>query len=380
MNSEITNYADFSKIRYAQCWEDADVLINALDIKDGGNYLSISSAGDNSLSMLCKNPAKVIAVDLNPSQIACAELRKAAYKYLTYDEMLAFSGIRPCNNRIEIYQKLKFELPTPCYKFWDAHLEDVRNGFYHNGKFENYFSMFRNVVKLIHSNSTIDKMLEPKTREQRYEFYDKTWNTFRWRLMFKVFFSRKVMGKFGRDPAFFRYVDVPVSERISQRAKYALTELDTSKNPYLYYIFKGNFGNSLPHALREENFEAIKKNIDNFEIHLWSVETALEKMNDIKFDGFNLSDIFEYMSEQSMEELYVKLLNSSNPNARIVYWNMLAPRSVPKNLESQVTCQSSLEKELFAQDKAFFYSSLHIEEVNGINTCRMENKHVASIY
>jgi S-adenosylmethionine:diacylglycerol 3-amino-3-carboxypropyl transferase len=44
------------KIRYAQCWEDADVLLEALDIQPGQSCLSIASAGDNTLAMLAKNP------------------------------------------------------------------------------------------------------------------------------------------------------------------------------------------------------------------------------------------------------------------------------------------------------------------------------------
>src|SRR5215470_6064084 len=31
--SEVAREADFSSIRYAQCWEDADVLLDALDVR-----------------------------------------------------------------------------------------------------------------------------------------------------------------------------------------------------------------------------------------------------------------------------------------------------------------------------------------------------------
>lgn len=367
MSSEVANYADFSKIRYAQCWEDADVLLKALDVKEGGNYLSIASAGDNSLSILSENPASVIAVDLNSSQIACVELRKAAYKYLTYDEMIAFSGVRHCDNRIAIYNRLKPNLPKQSLAYWEENLEDIETGFYHVGKFENYFAMFRKVLKLIHSDKTVDKLLEQKTLGERHSFYNNIWNNRRWKVLFKMFFSKKVMGKFGRDPAFFRYVDVPVSERILQRTKYALTDLDTSKNPYLHYILKGNFGNALPHALREENFDSIKRNIDKLEVKLWSVETALDSMSDVKFDGYNLSDIFEYMSEESMLEIYDKLICSANNNARVVYWNMLAPRFAPDSLSKNVDSKTDIAKKLFLQDKAFFYSALRIEEIVNIS-------------
>ena len=60
-------------------------------------------------------------------------------------------------------------------------------------------------------------------------------------MLFKMFFSRTIMGKLGRDKAFFRYVNVNVAENILNRTKYALTELDTSENSYLHYIINGRY-------------------------------------------------------------------------------------------------------------------------------------------
>ena len=87
-------------------------------------------------------------------------------------------------------------------------------------------------------------------------------------------------------------------------------------------------------------------------------------MSGTKFSGFNLSDIFEYMSEDAMENIYRKLIDSSEKNARIVYWNMLAPRSLPESLSTYAVKRPELEKELFAKDKAFFYSALRIEQIS----------------
>src|SRR6516162_2632861 len=52
--SEVAHEADFSSIRYAQCWEDADVLIEALDIHPGDTCVSVASGGDNTLALLTK--------------------------------------------------------------------------------------------------------------------------------------------------------------------------------------------------------------------------------------------------------------------------------------------------------------------------------------
>lgn len=363
MKSEVEARADFSIVRYAQCWEDADVLLPALNIKPGGTYLSIASAGDNALSMLAGNPKKVIAADLNPAQTACAELRKAAYRRLGYEEMLAFTGIRPGGERDSTYDYLRIYLPETARRYWDRHRVELLTGFYHTGRFEHYFSLFRKLMRTVHTQKEIAGLFVPKSKEERTDYYDRVWNNRRWNMVFHVFFSEFVMGRLGRDPAFFKYVEVPVSERILERARYAMTELDPSENPYLYYILNGNFGEKLPFALRRENYEAIRRNLDALEIRCCSVEDVLNETAEPCFDGFNLSDIFEYMSEDSMEQIYGRLLSSSAPGARIVYWNMLAPRSVPDGFAGRVHVMEEEEDHLFAQDKAFFYSAFHIEEV-----------------
>ena len=40
--SDIEQRAAFDLVRYAQCWEDADVLLEALEVKEGETCLSIA--------------------------------------------------------------------------------------------------------------------------------------------------------------------------------------------------------------------------------------------------------------------------------------------------------------------------------------------------
>ena len=78
--TDIAKRAAFDAIRYAQVWEDADILVAALRPKKGDTVVSIASAGDNALALLAEGPERVIAVDLNPAQLACVRLRIAAYR------------------------------------------------------------------------------------------------------------------------------------------------------------------------------------------------------------------------------------------------------------------------------------------------------------
>lgn len=367
-DSEIASKASFEKIRYGQCWEDADVVLEAMNVQPGDVVLSICSAGDNTLAILAKNPAKVIAIDLSSAQLACLELRVAAYKTLEYEQVLSLMGCDNKHNRSELYKHCRSELSTEAQNFWDEHKTTIDLGLCASGKFENYFSVFRNVVlPLVHTSEEISTLIAGGSSIQRKAFYDKTWNTWQWRALFKLFFSRFVMGLLGRHPSFFRYAQGDIYSFLMGSTKHALTTLNPSANPYLQWILTGQFKTSLPFSLRRENFDAIKANLDRLELRKQSLEEVLDDVQNgfakIKFDAYNLSDVFEYMSTDAYETLLTKLVSAANPEARLVYWNMMANRRRPENLSTQLISHEDLATHLYKENKTFFYTRLVVEEV-----------------
>jgi S-adenosylmethionine-diacylglycerol 3-amino-3-carboxypropyl transferase len=185
----------------------------------------------------------------------------------------------------------------------------------------------------------------------------------RWRILFRLFFSRTLLGRLGRDPEFFRYVEGNVAAQLLKRAQHALTALPTDSNPYLNFIVRGNFHNALPFYLREENFEAIRSNLDRLVLFEGSVDDAIRAHPEIAFDGFNLSDIFEYMSYEEYLTGLGQIVPSARDGARLVYWNMLADRKSPRRFRDRLEPLNDLSKDLHLRDKAFFYKALVVERV-----------------
>jgi len=363
--SEIQSRASFDTIRYAQCWEDSTLLTAALT-PSGKHCLSIGSAGDNSFALLAAGAKSVTAVEMNPAQIACIELRKSAYQYLDHGEFLELLGSRPSNRRAELYKYCRDPLPSTARDFWDAKPTEIRNGIASAGKFERYFAYFRNLVlPLAHPRRRVRSLMEERNPAARETFYESRWNNRRWKWIFQTFFSRKAMGAIGRDPEFFKYVEGSVAERIRSRTRHALVHLDPSENPYLHWILTGTHGEALPEALGAKNFEIIRTALGAKRMKIVNapLELLLEKSKAHAYDAFNLSDIFEYMSEENTAALLRKIHSASNPGARLAYWNMLAPRSRPDSMSHLLKPLTDEADELFQQDRAFFYSRFVIEEV-----------------
>jgi S-adenosylmethionine-diacylglycerol 3-amino-3-carboxypropyl transferase len=217
----------------------------------------------------------------------------------------------------------------------------------------------------VHGRDRVAALLSLGTVEEARRFYAERWDSWRWRALFRIFFSRTVMGAAGRDPAFFRYVEGSVGSRILERTRHALTEIPPVTNPYLHWILTGTYGEALPHALREESFEPIRARLDRLEWRLATLEDWMDGPEAARVDAWNLSDIFEYMSEEATETLLGRLAEASAPGARLAYWNMLAPRSRPERLAGRLVPQAALAARLHAEDKAFFYSRFVVEEVAG---------------
>ena len=245
----------FTILRYAQCWEDADILVDGLDIRPGDTCLSIASAGDNTLSLLTRSPARVIAVDLNPTQIAALELRVAAYRTLGHGELLELVGSRPSARREMLYARCRPLLSDYARGYWDGRSDAVRAGVGSAGKFERYFALFRRfVLPLVHRRSTVRDLLQHRDEGGRLRFYEERWNTRAWRMLFRVFFSETVLGRLGRDPSFFTYAESSVADHLMGRVRHALTALDPAENPYLHWITTGEHDGALPHAQRAGDF------------------------------------------------------------------------------------------------------------------------------
>src|SRR5262249_36126670 len=158
----------------------------------------IASAGDNALAMLSRGPQRVIALDLSPAQLACVELRVAAYRELSHAALLELIGSTASTRREHLYHRCRSQLSPAARDFWDAHPQEITLGIGGAGKFERYFALFRNrVLPWVHSRRRVQAFLLLPTPQQRQEFYDRQWNTWRWRLLFRIFFSRFVMGRMG---------------------------------------------------------------------------------------------------------------------------------------------------------------------------------------
>ncbi|MEW5900184.1 MAG: DUF3419 family protein [Acidobacteriota bacterium] len=356
-------------IRYAQCWEDPDMLRRALAINPEDDVVSIASGGDNSFALLLDRPRSLVAVDSNPAQIFLVELKRKAIEKFSCDEFSGFLGARNSTSRLKLYSQVRPVLSRGARVYWDGNLAAIKRGLIHCGKFEKYFRLFRRgPLPLIHRRSKIHELLSLISLQEQKEFYSRGWNSRRWQALFRVFFGKFLLGILGRDPSYFRYVSLDrVSEVLLLRAKRGLTEVPIRSNYYVEYILTQAYSRleSSPPYICPSNFEKLKENIGRLRLVNAYLDDYLDTLSPNSVSKFNLSDIFEYMSDWNVESTLQKTASISRPDSRMAFWTLFIPRQIPPGLAGQIQDLSAEYEKLFIQARTFFYGSFCVWKISG---------------
>lgn len=350
-------------IAYSQCWEDASLVIKALQIAENDVVLSITSGGCNTLAIANTAPTLIYSIDSNTEQNYLLELKLAAIRNLSREKALEFLGYRRCINRLEIFGTLVLFLSDESRLFWQKNSSLIEKGVVHIGKFEKYLSVFRTyILPLVHSKQTVQDLVKPKGGYERAKFYEERWNTFRWRLLFKIFFSKAVMSGRGRSEQMFAHLKrKSIADIYAKRVKYALVDGIISGNFYLNYIlFKES--DSLPLYLENLN-KHTPSLITPIKILSKNVLTFLKSMPDNSIAKFNLSDIFEALSQSEMDVIIEELYRVAISGARLIFWNNLILRDITADKCNYFKRDYVLENELKKQDKIFFYDCFYIYKI-----------------
>ncbi|KAJ3412936.1 hypothetical protein HDV05_008724 [Chytridiales sp. JEL 0842] len=412
-DAKIQTVADFSKIRYSQVWEDTACLRKALRIKEGETILSIASAGDNVFGILLDGPAKIYALgeyynlrvvifheydlakylrillittDFSDSQLALVALKIAAIKTLEHHDFLQLIGfttlathfapkdsttgapLQTLKKPSELYTSQVRAALDPKYQpFWDAQLGLLDQGISHTGKLERYFGMWRkNILPLTHSPAQIKAYLTAPDLETQKKCAPKG---LVFDALFRFYFGKTVLGWLGRDPAFFKHVKLDVGKTVLQRFMNSCETTLARDNFYMHYIFLGDLTpllNSLPPYLLPESYPILKQRVDRIQLVQSDIESFCLNPDLVaprSIDGFNLSDIFEWMSVEQSKTVYSALLRVANKDAMIVYWNLFVERFRPEGFEEQVERVEEVASECHAVDRTYFYTGFHVERV-----------------
>ncbi len=349
------------RLSYAQCWEDWRVLVKALRPGPDDRVLSIASAGCNSLALALQG-AHVVALDLSEPQLALCEL-KLAGGHVPYPRFLILLGLAD-GDPLDVLAELRQRLSPSARTFWDAHHDLLRQGVLGAGRFERYLALFRRrILPLIHGPERIRELIDAKSPAEQRRFYQQRWHTRRWRWLFRIFFSRRVMARLGRSPEQFSQVEGAVADRILARAEQVLGGMSLDENPYVQWILEGGFRDleqAHPYLSRQGHAQ-LPEIAERLQLVHAPLQEHLPACPEGRYTAFNLSNIGEYLPAGAFAQLYGELVRAGRSGAHVAYWNLFVHRQRPVELASCVQAHPLCSADLLRQDRVPFYGAFRLE-------------------
>jgi len=343
------------RISYSQCWEDTDVLLSVLALGPDDTVLSITSGGDNTLALLCQGVKKVVSVDISAAQNHLLELKHAAALSLAYDEYLAFLGVYHSRDRLATFARLAPRLSAEARTWWLKHRKFIAQGVIHAGRFERFTVGFaRYVLPLIHSRALIEELRSSSDTDTQLTLYRERWDTPLWRFMFGTATSRLMLARVRHGAMFAQTHPQDLSRTYRDRLEQLLARVPALGNYYLEYSLTGSFGGDLPLYLTREGHAALRDSKTELEIVSGDLLSVLKKAPDQSFSAYNLSDVFEAFSEEGHEAMWVEIVRTARPGARVAFWNNLVSRDVPRPVSERVRKEGA---SYASKDRVFFYGS-----------------------
>ena len=377
----------FDAFVYNQIWEDPRVDLQALQLNEKSRVLTISSGGCNALNYLVENPERVTAVDLNRHHIFLLNLKIAALEFLPgHEDFFAFFGYGKSAGNVENYQKfIATNLDGATREFWEsnsfigkiAHGRRInffrKGGLYEhsrNGYFLRFFHKFSRLL-----GCKPEELLKAKTPEEQAKLYEK---------YVAPFFDSALIKTIGKMPVTMFGLGIPPQQYdelkkdladggtlidvYKERAKRLAVEYPIYENYFAWQAFARKYDTenrrAVPEYLKQENYEALKKNVAKLRTEIGSVTEAIKRQPADAFNRFVFLDAQDWMNAETMTDLWSAIAEKGEKGSRIIFRTAGASSSIetnlPKDLRAKFVYEEEFSKKLFKQDRASIYGGFHL--------------------
>ena len=370
----------FQGFVYNQIWEDPDVDVAALRVKPSSRIITIASGGCNVVNYLAADPAKVIAVDLNPNHIALTRLKLAALSYLpTYEDFFNFFGYaNNKENRVAYDTFLLERLDDTTRKYWESwiplrgrRINMFARNLYRYGLLGRFLTVLNTVARL--HGKKLNDMLKAKTPQEQREIFERT---------ISPLFDSKFVKALSKMPVSFYALGIPPAQfdelnkaskgdpagLIRRRIEKLACDFPINENYFAWQAFGRRYDTEdrqgVPPYLQRETYEVIRSRTNRVETHLASMTDFLAGQPVNSLDCYVLLDAQDWMNEEQITALWEQITRTAAPGARVIFRTAGPDSPLERKLPAKVLESWVYEPEnaqaYFDKDRSSIYGGFHI--------------------
>ena len=375
----------FSGFVYPQIWEDPEVDLQGLKLDSNSRIMTIASGGCNVMNYLTEQPARVMAIDLNPAHVALTRLKIAAAKHLPdYESFFLFFGHADSKRNLENYEKyIKPNLDAFSRKYWEGFslLDGRRINYFTKNLYQ--FGLLGRFISVVHVLAKIygvdpAEILNAKTQQEQKEIFDRTLGPL---------FDKKIVKKLCNMPVSLYGLGIPPSQfdelfkdsggdmasLLKARLEKLACGFPIEDNYFAWQAFGRHYDQknrkAVPRYLTEENYKKVKDSADRVEVHHSLITTFLQSQPAESLDCYVFLDAQDWMSAAQVEGLWTEVMRTASPGARVIFRTAGAESPLPEKLPASIlkawAYDAAVCKEMAERDRSSIYGGFHVYTLGG---------------
>ena len=335
------------KVYFSSVWEDYLSLQQGLSPQASDVVLSVASSGDNIFNFLTDNVSKIYAVDINPAQLSLAKLKLELLRRCDPQKVLDLLTGNGDKTENKHFVETIISSDKNLKKYLSAY--NFENGVDNIGEFE------RRVVP------PVAYCVKQFFKEADFVHANEGKKANVWLSGLPIAFSFKRTYKFLIPDFPYQHININMGKSLQKSLKNFLSHNDFRGNWYLQKIYFGRY-QTLPPFLRPDNFKTVKNNADRITFVDKDILSFLKQSKDGSVDKINLSDIFDWCSEEDYAATLREAHRVLSPNGRIFYWELFVSRELPEELKSSFKSLKRESAAIHQRDNVPIYHRIVILE------------------
>ncbi|HWA29764.1 MAG TPA: DUF3419 family protein [Rhizomicrobium sp.] len=371
----------FKGFVYNQIWEDPAVDMAALELKPHHTIITIASGGCNVLNYLAADPARIIAIDLNPNHVALTRLKLAALRDLpTYEDFFRFFGEANDIANREMFDKVLSErLDAETRKHWDKRaplrgrrIDMFTRNLYRHGLLGRFIGILHVIARL--NGKKLDEIVKAKTPEEQRAAFDR---------IVAPMLENKAIRFLSKSPVSLYALGIPPAQYdelvadskgnpidvLRQRVEKLACDFPARDNYFAWQAFARGYDTqnreAVPPYLDPVIYETIRGRTDRVEVHHASLIDFLKAQAPQSIHRFVLLDAQDWMTAEMMQTLWREIdRTAASADARVIFRTAGVESPLPRKLthdllEPWIYCDDE-SRALHARDRSSIYGGFHL--------------------
>lgn len=369
----------FSGLVYPQIWEDPEIDLEAMKLKDGERLVAIASGGCNVLSYLTAADVRVTAVDLNPAHVAFNKLKRAAIEHLPgYAAFHRFFAEADSAENIAAYHAhLRPHLDWETRSYWESRdsVGRRRIGYFGKNVYRHgLLGLFIGTGHMLARANGLNprRLLAARSRAEQRQIFDRE---------FAPLFEKRHIRWLCENPAALFGLGIPPSQFEALKGKEAhmatvlkarlerlACDFDLRDNYFAWQAFGRRYATGgsgpLPPYLQRANFETLMARAPGLDIRHASFTDYLATQPAASHDAYVLLDAQDWMTDEQLTAVWREIVRTGKPGARVIFRtageDTILPGRVPDEILSRFSYDAEACRAMTARDRSSIYGGFHL--------------------